>query len=371
MSATIEPHRLKEARIGRGLTRAELEEVSRVSARHIKRIEDAHEPVQCRPETAERLAQALAVGVPVLKGDAPVPGDIGEGPRGRRIDADRLRRLREKRGWSQKRLAEESRMSLAQIRRVEQGKVGAARRHTLDRLAQALRVEAGVLTGSAPIEEKTLPSEAKVQLGARVSAEVRLAYDLVSRSYGAGVRDVVQLAPLLFVLLAEGSLGARRVRLDRAREKREELSGLADEPMLYFAKYLRDVDAGIEAEERSIAAKDVLGRCIWESGDRDRRFHEDDLMVTPFEDYLVSLAKRLDPEDVRIEAWPEGMTDLWGVSSYRVCGRLLEETYGAELRGAAELVLGALGPVLRCGTALGHSGGSDVRGGNGATGRVA
>ena len=45
-------------------------------------------------------------------------------------------------------------------------------------------------------------------------------------------------------------------------------------------------------------------------------------MVTPFEDYLRSLASGLDPKDVRIEDWPDGMTDLWGVSSYRVLRQL-------------------------------------------------
>ena len=94
-----------------------------------------------------------------------------------------------------------------------------------------------------------------------MSAEVRLAYDLVSRRYGASVKDLIQLAPLIFVLVAEGSLSARRGKLGlRPGRGREDLCRLSREPMLYFAKYLHDVDAGIEAEERSIALRDVLGR---------------------------------------------------------------------------------------------------------------
>ncbi len=349
MKIVIEPDRLKGARLARGLNRAELHEASLISVRHIKRIEDAEGATQCRMETVKNLAQGLGVDVHVLTGEAPMPDELYEGSPSTRISADRLRRLREKRGWSQKRLAEESGMSPAQIRRVEQGKVGAGRRYTVDRLSKALRVEPEVLTGSVPFEEMALPTEAKVQLGARVSAEVRLAYDLVSRSYGAGIKDLIQLAPLLFVLVAEASLAARLDKLGRARERREELFRLSDDPMLYFAKYLRDVDAGIEAEERSIASKDVLGRCIWESDDRDGRFHEDDLIVTPFEDYLQSLASGLNPEDVRIEPWPEGMTDLWGVSSYRVCRGLLEELYGASSEEPQHFSLARL--ALNCGAA--------------------
>lgn len=345
----MQPDRLKRARLARGLSRSELHRASGISARQIQRIEDADGAIRCRPTTVKGLAQALGLDVPVLTGEAPMPDGLEGGRPSTRIRPERLRRLRERRGWTLKRLGLESGMSPAQIRRVEKGDVGEGRGYTLERLSKALRVEREVLTGDAPLGEAMLPQEAKVQLGARVSAEVRLAFDLVSRRYGAGVRDLIQLAPLLFVLVAEGSLAARAERLECARTRRKELWRLSDEPMLYFAKYLRDVDAGIEAEERSIASRDVLGRSIWESDEGNGRFHEDDLTVTPFEDHLRSMARRFDPDDVRVDPWPEGMTDLWGVSSYRVCGSLLEELYGASDEEPRTFSLARV--ALQCGAA--------------------
>ncbi len=266
--------------------------------------------------------------VGVLTGDVGVPDDLRDGRMGTQVDPDRIKLLRTQRGWSQTQLAAKSRMSPAQVRRIEQGKVGQVRGYTLDRLAKALRVDPGVLTGNVRADDP-IPRN-RVQMSARVSANVRLAFDLVAHKYGANAKDLIQLAPLLFTLVAESSLAARRNNLGRARMACNELCGLSSEPMLYFAKYVRDVDAGIEAEERSIASKDVLGRCIWEDGDKDGRFHEDDVIVTPFENYLTSLAEKLDAGDVRIEPVPQGMTDLWGVSSYRVCGELLSELCGED-----------------------------------------
>lgn len=98
--------------------------------------------------------------------------------------------------------------------------------------------------------------------------------------------------------------------------------------MLYFAKYVVDVDAGIGAEEDSIAKADVLGRLIWQ-GEGLEAFPEDELNVTPFENYLRDFGERLRvPGIVRIEEFPLLMTDLWGVSSYRVCGDFLDDVAG-------------------------------------------
>ena len=285
--------------------------------------------------------------VGVLTGDVGMPDELRHGAAGTQVNPERLKLLRARRGWSQNQLATESRISPAQVRRIEQGTVRQVRCHTLDRLAKALRVEPGVLTGTVRLDE-TIPSH-QVQISARVAAEVRLAFDLVARRYGASAKDLIQLVPLLFTLAAEGSLATRRDSLGQARMAREELCGLSSDPMLYFAKYVRDVDAGIDEEEQSIASKDVLGRGIWEGDDNDGRFHDDDVMVMPFENYLGSLAEKLDPGDVRIESVPQGMTDLWGVSSYRVCGRLLAELCGENEDGPWYFSLARL--ALDCGAA--------------------
>ena len=278
----IEPSRLRDIRMVRGLSRGELQDRSGVSARQIKRIEDADGATRSRAKTVECLAQALELDVRVLTGEHEVPEELRDARVGTQIDAGRLRALRKQRDWSQKRLARESGVSLAQIRRIEQGTVGAGRRYSLERLARAFRVEPEVLTGAHPLNDPVAQVDrSKVQVSARVSAELRLAYDLIALRYGAQPKDLIQLAPLMFALIAEGSLRARLDNLDRARQTRDQLRGLSSEPMLYFAKYMRDVDVGMEAEEQSIASSDVLGRQIWDGSDEDGRFHEDDSYGRP------------------------------------------------------------------------------------------
>ncbi len=326
----VMPKRLGDIRRANALTREELHERSGVSTRQIARIEGEEEPVDCRPRTVERLARALQVDVGVLVGEVAVPlGHSGRGAAGARVDAGRLKALRQRRGLSQEGLAAAARVSKSQIQRIERDEAGSVRRHTLASLSRALRVDADVLTGRASLDDADGAAGTAVQMGARVSTETRLAYDLLARRYGIGAKHLIELAPLLFALLAESSLAARREKLAAATEVRDALEGMASEdPMLYFAKYLVDVDAGIAAEGLSIAAADVLGRRIWQ-GDDLGRFDEDDLNVTPFEDHLREFADRLGvPGVVRIEEFPLLMTDLWGVSSYRVCGDFLDDVAG-------------------------------------------
>ena len=89
---------------------------------------------------------------------------------------------------------------------------------------------------------KALP---KVQLSARVSHQVRLAFDLVQRRYGASTRELMVLAPLMFVLLAEGSLAWRRERLKAVEEAKDRLQAIgAAESHLFFAQFVGDVENG-------------------------------------------------------------------------------------------------------------------------------
>ena len=71
----------------------------------------------------------------------------------------------------------------------------------------------------------------------RLSPQLRLAYDLVSHRYGPTRAEIVELAPLLFTLLAEGCLAWRRERLEKVREAAAGLRELAEgASQLYFAR---------------------------------------------------------------------------------------------------------------------------------------
>ena len=55
-----------------------------------------------------------------------------------------------------------------------------------------------------------VPPSQDVQLSIKINSQVRLAYDLVKHRYGPSQKEIIKLAPLLYVLLAEGSLAWRR-----------------------------------------------------------------------------------------------------------------------------------------------------------------
>jgi|GEM_PF-2200471 len=75
----------------------------------------------------------------------------------------RLKILRRERGWSQRDLARASGLSLACVFNVERGRSGLLRDSTLARLARALGVSVGELTGRFPIRLDT-PEECRAYL---------------------------------------------------------------------------------------------------------------------------------------------------------------------------------------------------------------
>ena len=140
------------------------------------------------------------------------------------IKADRLRTLRTRRHLSREQLQQEARVSARQISRLENESQSSqrVRETTLTRLANALDIDTGVLTGELPMpparppsedEEYDTPSEDGEYLKARVNLlpSSQLAYELVERRYGVDRTTICNSGPLLFTLLAEASwLGAAR-----------------------------------------------------------------------------------------------------------------------------------------------------------------
>ena len=78
---------------------------------------------------------------------------------------ERVKELREKKGWNQKELAEASNITQATISRIEQGKVGQLKSEALKRLALALGATTDYLVGKTneltPIDIFESNTEAK------------------------------------------------------------------------------------------------------------------------------------------------------------------------------------------------------------------
>ena len=349
-SIMIEWERVKTIRTKRNLSRTQLADRANVSARQIARIESAEAPLAVRSATVERLAKALDVEVAVLRGQAPLPESLcHEGTGEMKIDGSSLADLRGAKGWSRRKLAERSHVSERQIARLEAAKTAMqVRATTLDRLKRALDVDADALTGGG-LPPATSPVRRDHQVSTKVSPGTRLAYDLVNRRYGVGVRHIVTLGPMLFALLAEGCLGRRREKLAQVKELKASLGALAaEDDTFYFAGYTGDIHEGIAAEEKSIAEADIRGEVVRREGLASGRFKEDDLFaVTPFAIYLEELADEIGkPGLINFAYFDDDFLDdfdwddLFGADPYQCCLDELRTITGGSVRARRALERG-------------------------------
>ena len=325
----INPERLRAYRTGRNLTRDALAEKSQISSRQIARIEAATESVAARTTTIERLAQALNVDPDVLSGDADLPPNFAaRAPTEAPIHPGRLREIRRLKRWSRKRLSEKSGVSERQIARIESAESAiAVRSTTANRLAKALQTDATKLK-EPPDTSHPIPGD--VQIGAKVSPKTRLAYDLIESRYGPSPEQLVVLAPLLFVLLAEGSLARRRTKLNQVCETLEHLKSLAkgDSSIAAVICSSWEIEEGASLEQESIEQADLLGEVS----------HED-IVGIPFADYLRDLAADIDPGVVSFGD-DSVSDDFWVVEPYQVCREELEEITDGSQRAKAALEFG-------------------------------
>lgn len=216
--------------------------------------------------------------------------------------ATRLRQLREARSFTQEGLALESGVSERTLSRLENGE-SSPRKVTGERLAKALRVDPAILTGEKPIPPDLAHTgasveEAAYQLNVRVRPAVRNAYELAARQYKVSVTKIAQLAPLLFVIVAEASLSHRRAKLSECQTKMDELREAVDK-LPRGNVPMEDDDIWWE-EEESLSKNEVFGP---NAADSDN----------PFATYLEALAARYAGDDVSIDAVAPNWT------GYRVC----------------------------------------------------
>ena len=291
----INPTQLKSLRIQRRLSSKELAKKSKVSERQISRIESSDTEQDVRENTAKRLATALGIEIDALADNAtPDPAQIA-GREGdyQTIHPKRLRDLRERKKLSRRKLAERSGISERQIGRIEKSSADVpVRPNTIMKLAVALGVNAEMLVDDpTTLDPLPVPPSQDIQLSIKISPQVRLAYDLVKHRYGPSQKDIINLAPLLFVLHAEGSLNWRRQWLEEAKETTNRLRQLAEEREGFNSEVLDwEWENSFEAEQESIKNNELLGDEIL-SG--KGYWHPSDLLETPFLDYVARLTKEL------------------------------------------------------------------------------
>ena len=235
-----------------------------------------------------------------------------------RIMPDRLKDIRTAKGLTTKKLGEKARLDHRSIQRLESSNSSqkTTRESTIKKMADALGVEFGVLTGDLPIPKLDRVAQ-KIgnsrQLSAYIDQQSYNSYSLVSAHYGVNPSDIVAMAPLFFTLLAEGSLESRRQKI---RELDAHIASVRHMAVghLSFAMPHRAEDGSFN-EHKSIADADIFGKNVsddaWELGYQQES-------ENPFIQYLKTLASEFDSdsivdidEDAYGSEFPEG--------GYRVC----------------------------------------------------
>ena len=216
-----------------------------------------------------------------------------------KIDPERLSRLRKKNEFSRPQLAKRSGINERTIQRLESKsesqRCQKSREDTVNRLAKALGVQAGVLTGELPFREsgkEPAYGSERVQISAQIVPKVRLAYDLIKRRYGVSPAEIINMAPLFFALLAEGSLAWRREKLKEVGEAIDRLVSIDGVWSFGFDYAAADVAyEGVSIEENSIDKTDLFGEHLFSSLTIDVSF--DPYEDNPFASYLRKLKEEL------------------------------------------------------------------------------
>ena len=238
----------------------------------------------------------------------------------RTVDPNVVRQLRERKRLTRTRLAAIAKLSKRHLHRIEgsDAPTVSVRDNTLMNLAKALEVEPSVLTGESPaprVTPRPAPAE-RSPIRAMIEPKARLGYTLLKQRYGVNATDLINMAPLFFALLAEGSLAWRRAQLEAAEEAMWRASALGN-GHLACMNAVHHAEEGLSRERQSIEALDLFGEKI---ADVAYQWGYDSTTKNPFADYLRKLADDLSKPDVVSVGDGESDFISWEYPDYDLCG---------------------------------------------------
>lgn len=212
------------------------------------------------------------------------------------VIARTIRAIRDYRGFTRAEVAEKAGISERHLAKIEAGEilvggeVTAERNrgevlpeedHRLEellaRLAPALNSTVKDLKGTtetAKLARDATKSHQLVAISAKVTTDARSGFARIRDRYGWTIAQVMEVAPVLFVLLAEGSLARRRQRLRELRTKHDAVPELQT-----FLADFRERGAG---EEASIQSHNLRNDGL-----------SDDSSADPFFAHLTELARAI------------------------------------------------------------------------------
>ena len=235
------------------------------------------------------------------------------------INPQTLKFARKRQRKTQQQLADAIGCTKDTISRWECGKSKRVRSHLREPLCKVLRMKWEKLI--EPTEQKKIIHR-DYTTKVSISREVRTSLQLVAERYKVQPREILELAPLLFLIVAEHSLLARKQRLEEIfnvlEETREKL--LENSAHLGGIISARSVTAKkqLEEEKNSLNERDIFGSTIhydyWDEG------HEG-----PFLHFVRDLTNKL-PKDAVTEI--HHSDDLNTIDRYRIADDTLRECTG-------------------------------------------
>lgn len=234
------------------------------------------------------------------------------------------------RGFTQEQLAERIGCSKDTVSRWERGDVRRVRAHLRKPLCDALSVKWDALTSPPKPEAASQPALTRMQRW--VSRHTPPALLLVAERYGIRPKDVLDIAPLLFLIAAERSLLERRRRLDEIYAVKDEAARRLWEKSAHLGGIVAAASYSahniLDEEEKSLRGRDIFGSLIeyehWDDGDEG-----------PFVHFVRGLAEGLPQDAVTSIESHDGDT----IANYRVADDTLRELTGvAENEGESEIL---------------------------------
>ena len=212
-----------------------------------------------------------------------------------KIDPKRLKFIRRARKLTQPELYSLSGVSPRTIKKYESEKdanISDPNLSTIEKLCKALRVEPEHLTGAAELPEKlksiketkTTRRSFTLRMGKRTELE------LIRRVYGVTPEQVINMAPFLFTLLAEGSLKWRREKLGKLNGALDECADVNH--LSFIASNRSNVDY-INHESDSISQNDILGKQLIDFWSDLGEVIFDPDQGNPFSDYLCEMVDEI------------------------------------------------------------------------------